>query len=152
MRDQCRVELTTLERWVTRFWPKVGQIDPKWDKSGDFFQIRFNTFGSIPKWNKSGDFFQIRFSTFGAPAPNVLNLIWKNPRICPIWDQFDPLWVKIWSAIQASPWTESVETGDDWCIWTFPWYNKADHVIWLGSVYFDCPYRRCQCWPLIDGL
>ena len=22
--------------WMTRFGPKVGQIDPKWDKSGDF--------------------------------------------------------------------------------------------------------------------
>ena len=24
--------------WVTSFEPKVGQIDPKWDKSGDFFR------------------------------------------------------------------------------------------------------------------
>ena len=27
-----------------RFGSKLGQIGPKWDKSGDFFQIRFSTF------------------------------------------------------------------------------------------------------------
>ena len=25
-------------------------------------------------------------------SQNVLNQIWKNPRICPIWGQSDPLW------------------------------------------------------------
>ena len=38
-------------------------------------------------------FFQIRFSTFASQ----MYWIWseKNPRICPIWGQFDPLWVQI---------------------------------------------------------
>ena len=46
---------------VTRFCPKVGQISPKLDKSGDLFRSDSEHFGSR---DKSGDFFQIRFSTF----------------------------------------------------------------------------------------
>ena len=41
---------------VVRYGPIVGQLGPKWDKSGDFF-------------------FQITFSTSGSTEPDVLNLI-----------------------------------------------------------------------------
>ena len=54
-----------------RFGSKVGQIGPKWDKSGVFFRSDF--------------------SAFGAGAPNALKSDLKKPRICPIWGQFDPL-------------------------------------------------------------
>ena len=49
-------------------WPQMGQIR-------GFFQIRFSTFARQMYW------------------------IWseKNPRICPIWGQFDPLLIQIWS-------------------------------------------------------
>ena len=40
-------DFTGLVVWVARYGPKVGQIDPKCDKSGDYFQIRFSTFGSF---------------------------------------------------------------------------------------------------------
>ena len=30
--------------WMTRFGPKMGQIGPKWDKSGTFFRWDFSTF------------------------------------------------------------------------------------------------------------
>ena len=33
-----------VSRWPDRLGPKVGQIGPKWDKDGEFFQIRFSTF------------------------------------------------------------------------------------------------------------
>ena len=54
-----------------RFGSKVGQIGPKWDKSGAFFRSDF--------------------SAFGAGAPNALKSDLKKPRICPIWGQSDPL-------------------------------------------------------------
>ena len=37
-------------------------------------------------------FFRSDFSTFGAITPNALKSDLKKPRICPIWDQSDPLW------------------------------------------------------------
>ena len=40
--DRDRAEMMS---WVTRFRPKVGQIDPKWDKSGDFFRLDSVHFG-----------------------------------------------------------------------------------------------------------
>ena len=44
-----------------------------------------------------------------APIQNVLNLIWKNPRIFPIWSQSDPLWCQ-----NCHPWVTLVldSTGD----------------------------------------
>ena len=54
-----------------RFGSKVGQIGPKWDKSGAF---------------------QIWFQCIWRPAPNALKSDLKKPRICPIWAQSDPLW------------------------------------------------------------
>ena len=43
------------------------------------------------------DLFQIRYCSFWSPERNVLNLIWTNPCICPIWGQTDPLWAQSWS-------------------------------------------------------
>ena len=30
--------MTRLDCWVSRFEPEVGQIGPKWDKSGELFR------------------------------------------------------------------------------------------------------------------
>ena len=35
-RHLCSEFYTTLHRWVTKLGPKMGQIGPKWDKSGTF--------------------------------------------------------------------------------------------------------------------
>ena len=48
-----------------RFGSKVGQIGPKWAKSGAFSN---------------------QISVHLAPGPG------KRPRICPIWGESDPLW------------------------------------------------------------
>ena len=63
---------------MTRFGHKVGHIDPKWAKSGDFFQIRFSIFWlGEPKCTES-DLKKIpRFVPFGAnlthfgPEPEI---------------------------------------------------------------------------------
>ena len=59
-----------------RFLPKVGRISPKWDNSRHFFRSDSLHFCSM--------------------IQNVMNFIWKNPRICPypIWGQSDTLWAK----------------------------------------------------------
>ena len=54
--------------------------------------------GLAPKWVRlapngtNRGFFRSDFSAFGAGAPNALKSDLKNPRICPIWGQSDPLW------------------------------------------------------------
>ena len=49
---------------VARFGTKLGQIRPKWDTSRTFFRSDSVQFGSV--------------------SQNVLNLIWKKSRNCPI--------------------------------------------------------------------
>ena len=39
-------------------------------------------------------FFRSDLSAFGAGAPNALKSDLKKARICPIWDQSDPLWIQ----------------------------------------------------------
>ena len=54
----------------------MGQISSTWDKSWAFSnQISVH---------------------FGSPSQNVLKSDLKKPRICPIWDQSDPIRTKIW--------------------------------------------------------
>ena len=61
-----------MEARDVRFGFKVGQIRPKWDKSGNIFRSDSVHFGSSSR--------------------NVLNLIWKYSRICRIWSQSEPFW------------------------------------------------------------
>ena len=63
---------------MTRFGPKVGEIGPKWDKSGDFFSE------------------QIQY-IFARRAKLYSILSEKNVRICPIFGKSDPSWAQIWS-------------------------------------------------------
>ena len=56
-----------------RFGSIVGQIGPKWDKSGAFSDI------------------SVRFALRQAEAPNALKSDLKKTRICPISFQSDPL-------------------------------------------------------------
>ena len=60
---------------LTRFGPKVGQIGPKWDISGDFSD-------------------QIQYILAREPKCTESDL--KTLRIFPIWDQSDLLWAQIW--------------------------------------------------------
>ena len=54
-----------------RFGPKVGQISPKWDKSGFFLDL-------------------------SEPKHTEISLI--KSRFCPIWGQCDPVWAQILSS------------------------------------------------------
>ena len=48
MLDMTNVRTIEAQHWLTRFGPKVGQIDPKWDKSGIFFSDHISVhFGSV---------------------------------------------------------------------------------------------------------
>ena len=74
-----------------RFWPKVGQIGTKWDKSGTFSDKISVHFGSanhkLVQTHLNGTnpgLFQIRFQCIWRPAPNALKSDLKKPRICPI--------------------------------------------------------------------
>ena len=55
---------------------KVGQIDPKWDKS-ETFSVQIS-------------------DHFGAVRQNDLKSDLKKSRNCPIWSQSDPHCVEIW--------------------------------------------------------
>ena len=59
-----------------RFGYKVGQIGPKWDKSGAFSDQISVHLARTEIWS-------------------------ENPRICPIWGQSDPLWSQTYH-----PWTK----------------------------------------------
>ena len=82
-----------------RFGLKVGQIGPKWDKSGDLFQIRFSTFWrGAPKCTE----FDMK-KIIGFVEPKCTEPDIKNPRIGPIWGQSDPLWVQLWWYYDQAP-------------------------------------------------
>ena len=52
LRNWQRLKFWTLADawyWVTRFGPKMGQIGPKWDKSGTFSDQISVHFGAAPK-------------------------------------------------------------------------------------------------------
>ena len=72
------VACLTLQRRVVRFGPKVGQIS------------QLAPHGTNPRL-----FFRSNFSIFWL-IKNVLKSDLKKSRICPIWDQFDPLSVQIY--------------------------------------------------------
>ena len=69
--------------------PKSGRLAPKWDKSREFFRSDSVHFGKkkIKKITKCTE----------SDLKSVLNLVWKNPRICPILGKSDPLLGQIWS-------------------------------------------------------
>ena len=45
-------EFTSGWIWVIRFGPKIGQIGPKWDKSGTFTDQISVHFGAAPKYTE----------------------------------------------------------------------------------------------------
>ena len=55
-------------------------------------QIWAQRWSDWPQMRQIRDFFRSNSVHFGSPSQNVLNLIWKKSRICPIWGQSDPLW------------------------------------------------------------
>ena len=69
--------------WVTRYCYNDGRLGPKVSQES-------------PQMGQIRGFFRSDSVHFGSPSQNVLNMNWKNPQICPIWGQFDPLWVQIW--------------------------------------------------------
>ena len=67
--EKLRLLNQVLQGWLTRFGLKMGQIGPKWDKSGTFSD-------QIPVH-------------FGSSSQSVLKSDLKKSWICPIWGQSD---------------------------------------------------------------
>ena len=59
------------------------------------YQIWPQSGSDWPQMGQIRKIFRSDLVHFGAVRQNVLNLIWKISRICPIWGQFDPLWDQI---------------------------------------------------------